>query len=82
MSIYGESHIKFDLKGPEGINIDSESSVLDHAFGAQVPLAEVDWELDDYLDAVDTKQNDGNMFEMPNSFCTEEFSAKRMLARI
>ena len=66
----------FDLEDQGEINIDGESSVLDNKCRAQVQFKEVGWELDDYLDAMDTKQNNDNMFEMPSLFCTEEFFKK------
>ena len=72
----GESHIMFDLEDQGGINIDSENSVIDNNSTAQIQFMEVGWELDDYPDIVDTKQSNGNMFEMPSLFCAEEFFIK------
>ncbi len=56
----------FDLKDQGGINIDDKSSVLDHGFWERVQFSEVGWELDDYPDDVDSKQNNSNMFEIPS----------------
>ena len=64
----GESHNMFNLEDQGGINIDSKSSVIDHDFRAQVQFVDVSWELDDYPDAADTKQNDSDMLEMPSLF--------------
>ena len=71
----------FDLEAQGGINIDGESSFIDHDFRAQVQFAHVGWERDDYPDAVDTKENNGDMLEMSSLFCAEKFSANRMLGR-
>ena len=37
---------------------------------------EVGWKRDDYPNALNTKQNDDDMFEMPSFFCAEEFFSK------
>ncbi len=63
----------FDFKDQGEINIDGESSVPVIDFRAFVQFVDVGWQLDNYLDSVDTEQDDSNEFEMPILFAVEFF---------
>ena len=66
----------FDLEDQGGINIDGTCSVIDNDFRAEDQFPDAGWELDDYPDAMGTKQNVSDMLEMSSLFCAEEFFSK------